>query len=284
VAEARRLTQTSSFDRLHHWSSSSLETSNCLSQHAYKSSYTDGNNKIAQKRGIKMNSDKNTPRLLGVAFLIVFVATVLGGSLLTSAVGSGSISEILVNISNNLTLMRIGILVELVGSVGIVVLASLLYVVLHKQNKIIRLVALGWWLAEAIILAVSKIGAYALIPLSLEFVGAGAPDPSYYQTLGNFLYYGVDRLGNTLLMYFFSLGGILWYYLLYRSKYIPRGLSVWGLASICLLSIPVLATLYDPDFGSVMILGIMYLPYFVFEGLIGPWLMVKGIRDGSETK
>jgi len=107
----------------------------------------------------------------------------LSGSLLNAATGSGSISDILVSISNNLTLMRISILVELVTSIGIVVLAVLLYVVFHKQNKITALVALGWWLAEAITLAVSKIGAFALIPLSLEYVKAGAPDSSYFQTL-----------------------------------------------------------------------------------------------------
>ncbi|GAJ19719.1 unnamed protein product, partial [marine sediment metagenome] len=101
-----------------------------------------------------MNSDNRIPRLLGAAFLIVFVASILGGSLLNASIGSGSISDNLVNISNNLTLMRISILVELVTSIGIVVLAVLLYVVLQKQNKTIALVALGWWIAEAIILAV----------------------------------------------------------------------------------------------------------------------------------
>jgi len=239
------------------------------------------NNKIVQKRRIKMNSDKNTPRLLGAAFLIVFVASILGDVMLTSVVGSGSISDILVNISDNLTMMRISILTILVASVGIVVLAVLLYIVFNKQNKIISLVALGWWLAEAIILAVSKIGAFALIPLSLEFVEAGAPASSHFQTLGDFLYYGVNNQGYDIHMLFFILGGILWFYLFYRSRYIPRVLSVWGLASVCLLSINVLLALYDPDVGVILILG---LPYLVFEALIGPWLMVKGIRDGSETK
>ncbi|GAJ21266.1 unnamed protein product, partial [marine sediment metagenome] len=76
-----------------------------------------------------MNSDKNTPRLLGAAFLFVFVASILSGLLLTSVVGSGSISDILVNISDNPTLMRTSIVVGLVTSIGIVVLAVLLYVV-----------------------------------------------------------------------------------------------------------------------------------------------------------
>ena len=94
-----------------------------------------------------MNTDKHTPRLLGAAFLLVFVASMLSGALLDSAVGTGSVSDILVNVTNNLTLMRVSILVELVTSLGIVVLASLLYIVLHEQSQIIARVALGWWLA-----------------------------------------------------------------------------------------------------------------------------------------
>lgn len=231
-------------------------------------------------RSIKMNSDKNTPRFLGAAFLFVFVASILSNSLLSAAIGSGSISDNLVNISNNLTLARTSILLELFTSVGIVVLAALLYVVLHKQNKIIALVALGWWLAEAITLAVSKIGAFALIPLSLEYVKAGAPDPSYFQTLGNFLYHGVDRQGWAIHMLFFCLGGILWYSLFYKSRYIPRAYALWGVVSVSLVSVNALLVLFDPGLDLGMMI---FVPYLFFEASIGPWLMVKGIRAESET-
>lgn len=57
-----------------------------------------------------MNSDKNAPRLLGAAFLIVIITSLLMGTLLQL---SGSISDILVNISDKLTLMRISILFAL---------------------------------------------------------------------------------------------------------------------------------------------------------------------------
>jgi hypothetical protein len=232
-----------------------------------------------RERSITMNTSKNTIRLLGAAFLLVFVASMLSGSLLDAATGSGSISDILVSISNNLALMRISILVELVTSIGIVALAALLYIVFHEQHKIIAPVALGWWLVEAITLAVSKIGAFALIPLSLEYVEAGAPSSSYFQTLGDFLYYGFDRQGWAIHMLFFCLGGILWYYLFYRSRYIPRILSVWGLVAISLVSVNVMLVLFDRNFELQMI---MLAPYLLFEALIGPWLMVKGMRGGSE--
>jgi len=98
-----------------------------------------------------MNIGMNTIRLLGVAQLLVFGFGMLGGLLLSSAVGYGSISDILVNISNNLTRMRISTLFWPVVSVAIVVLGVLFYIVFYKEYKIIALVTLGLFLAEAII-------------------------------------------------------------------------------------------------------------------------------------
>src|SRR5713101_4908721 len=181
----------------------------------------------------QMTTRKHAPRLLGAAFLIVVFTSLGSGLLLMSAVGSGGMSDILVDISNRLTTMRIFILGDLVTSLGIIVLAVLLYVVLNKQNKTIALVALGCWLTEAIALAMSKIGASALIPLSLEFVKAGAPEHSYYQTLAGFLYNGiVIQLGQTIELLFYCFGAMLWYSLFYRSRYVPRLISLFGLIAV----------------------------------------------------
>lgn len=222
-----------------------------------------------------MDLEMSTIRLLGAAFLFVFVASLISERLLASAVGSGSTSDILVNISGNLTRLRTSNLVALLNCLGIVVLAALLYRVFNQQYRVIALVALGWWLAEAITLAVSKIGTYALIPLSQEFGEAGAPESSHLQALGDFLYYGVDRQGYQIHMLFFCLGGILWYALFYRSGYIPQALSIWGLAAICLLTIPSLLVLYNRNLTQLMLLGLPYAPY---ELVIGIWLVVKGFN------
>ena len=44
-------------------------------------------------------------------------------------------------------------------------------------------------------LTLANVGAFALIPLSQDFVAAGAPEPSFYQTMGQFLYDGVHAHG-----------------------------------------------------------------------------------------
>lgn len=226
-----------------------------------------------------MNLDKNAPRLLGAAFLIVIVTSAISGTFLNSAVGSGTISDILSNIPNNLTMMRISILGGMLNSTGIIILALLLYIVLKKQNKIIALVALGLWLAEAIFYAIMQIGSLALIPLSLDFVKAGAPMNSFYQTLGEFLYNGVYSQGLTIHMWFYCTGGLLWYSLFYRSKYVPRVISLFGVLAVAVG----LAGIVVEFFGYVVPIFV-YVPIGLFEFIIGFWLLLRGVKGGSEKQ
>jgi hypothetical protein len=223
-----------------------------------------------------MKIEMNTVRLLGAAQLLVFISAVLSERLLASVVGSGSISDILVNVSKDVTQVRISSLLGLVDSLAIVILAVLFYIVFNEQYKIIALIALGFFLVEAITLAVSKTGAFALIPLSQEFVEAGAPESSHFQTLGDFLYFGVDRQGFRIHTLFFCLGGILWYYLFLKSGYIPQALAIWGLVAVSLLLIPALLQVYDRhSTHPIMVVGILYLP---FELVLGLWLIIKGVN------
>ena len=223
-----------------------------------------------------MISDHNAPHWLGAAYLIVLVVSAVSGVLMTSAVGSGTTSEMLISISERSAIMRLSILIELVTSVGIVVLAALLYVVLRDQNRIVALVALGWWWAEAITLAVGKLGSLALIPLSMEFVSAGAPEASHYQALGSFLYDGLDRQGNEIHMVFFCLGGLLWYSLFFKSRIIPRLLSAWGVASVCVAFVGTAASL-----AGVNVSILFFAHIALFELTIGLWLLFKGADRGA---
>ena len=226
-----------------------------------------------------MISERNAPRLLGAVFLFVFFASLFSNVLLTSVIGSGSMSDGLVNVANQLTQVRVSSLGQILTSSGIVVLAVLLYVVLSRVNRILALVALGWWLAEAITLALSQWGVLALIPLSLDFMKAGAPGDSFYQGLGQFLYYGMAKQGMTLHMWFYCIGGLLWYGMFFRSKYIPRVISLWGLVAV----VAALGAAAFQLFGYAVPLWVS-IPLAPFELAIGFWLLLKGIKAGSEIE
>jgi hypothetical protein len=224
-----------------------------------------------------MNSDKNTPRLLGAAFLLQAVASLVSGLiLLQPLIVPGNITESMTNIANNALQMRASIVVEMITAIGIVMIGVLMYVILKKQNRKIAIVAMGLYLVEAAILAVSRIPAFSLLLVSQESVIAG--HPVYLHTLGN-LFYESQSFGYDLHMLPFALGATLFYCLFFKSGFIPRVLSLWGLVAAPLALIGTLFALLGYDVPIVI-----FLPNLPFELTIGVWLMVKGIRDGSETK
>jgi hypothetical protein len=224
-----------------------------------------------------MNSDKNTVRLLGAAFLLQAVASAVSGLiLLQPLIVPGNITDSMTNIANNALQMRASIVVEMITAIGIVMLGSLLFVTLKKQNGNIALVALGLYLIEAAILAASRIAAFALLRISQESVIAG--HPAYLQTLGN-LFYEAQSFGYDLHMLPFALGATMFYYLFFKSGFLPRVLSLWGLIAAPLSLIGILFSLLGYDVPIFV-----FLPNLPFELGIGLWLIVKGIRDGSETK
>jgi len=218
-----------------------------------------------------MSSDKNIPRLLGVAFLMVLLLT-FSEFWALSIIGTGSVSDSLVSISNNLMPLRLSILLGLVLSAGIIVLAVLLFVILQKQNKTIALIALSCYLLESVTLVLRQLSVYALIPLALEYTKAGALDLSYFETSGA-VFLDIGRWVYDIHLLFFALGGILWYILFYRTRYIPRLLSIWGIVAVALVLVA--SILAGFEIRSIALV----LPNAVFELAIGLWIVIKGIKS-----
>jgi hypothetical protein len=224
-----------------------------------------------------MNTDKKSPRLLGAAFLFQAVTSLISGLILRQAlIVPENIIESMNNIANKPWLMRANIIGDVITAIGIIFLEAILFVTLRKQNEIIALGALGFYVLEAALLAASKIAAFSLLRISQEYITAG--HPANLQMIGNLAFESMNY-GYKLVMLPFCIGAILFYYLLYKSGIIPRALSFWGLVTV---SVALIATLFAISGYEVPFF--VYLPYAPFEFAVGIWILVKGIRDGSETK
>jgi len=177
------------------------------------------------------------------------------------------------NISNNALQMQASIVGEMFTAIGIVILGVLLFVTLKKQNGKIALVALGLYVIEAALLAASRIPAFSLLLVSQESVTAG--HPAYLQALGNLLYES-QSFGYSLHILPFALGATLFYYLFFKSRYIPRVLSLWGLIAAPLALIGILFVLFGYDVPIVV-----FIPNLPFELGIGIWLLVRGFNSSA---
>ena len=231
-----------------------------------------------------MLNNENIAKFLGLAYLIQFIASFISSPIFDAALGSGTISEKLTNLSNNILLLHTSIVVQLITCFGIAMMTVLLYVVLEEKNKPMALLALSFWMTNVIFLAISSIGAYTLAPLSADFVLAGSPDPSYFLTLGNIIL-GFKEFAFNIHMLFFVMGGILWYYLFYRSRKIPKYLALWGLVFIALMLIDLTLAFFGFGMDSMWrtITFLPYIPYIPFEGVMGVWFIVKGLADTETT-
>ncbi len=221
-----------------------------------------------------MDFGKNTPRLLGIAFLIQAIASLLSETVSDSLIDTDSISNTLVNISNNPITMYAGIVGRLVTAFGILLLTVLLYTTLKSQNKVIARWAFSLRLTEVASFAVIVVSAFSLLFISQEFAASGVSGPSYFLTLGS-LFNGVMEYAFNVNILFFSLGAFLFYYLFFKSRYIPKLFSVWGMVSTSLAFVGVLFALFGYELNMIVYL-IAFLPILPLELAIGAWLTVKG--------
>ena len=218
-----------------------------------------------------MNLVNKTSRILGAAFLLQAVTSLISGLILKQVLTvPGNISETMIKIANNTWLMRANIFGEIITAAGIIFLGAILFETLRKLNKNMSLVALGLYILEATILAASRIPAFSLLRISQAFVTSG--NPAFLQTIGNLAFESM-YFGYTMLMLPFCLGAILFYYLLYKSRVVPRALTLWGLITV----FPCLAGTLSSIFGYQAPFHI-YLPYAPFEFVIGIWILIKGIK------
>jgi hypothetical protein len=225
-----------------------------------------------------MNTANKTSRILGVAFLLQFITSFTSAAFLRKTwFVTGNMSETLVKIANTPSMLRVNILFDMLTALGVIFLGVVLFVTLQKQNEKMALTALGFYILEGALLAVSRMETFSLLRIGQEYVAAGRP--AILLTFGNLAFDSMEFVGSTLHMLAFCLGGILFYYLLYKSGIVPRGLSLWGLITV----FPMLVGTVTQIFGYT-IPFYFYAPYVPFEFVIGVWILVKGIKDESEKK
>ena len=111
-----------------------------------------------------------------------------------------------------------------------------------------------------------------LVELSRENAEAASSGAPQFQTLSSLL---VAAQGSTT-AYFtsivFSLGALMFYYLFYQSRLIPRWLSVWGFVGAVLYLASPLLDMFGHGFGLLM------APLAVAEVVLAVWLIVRGLN------
>lgn len=222
-----------------------------------------------------MNSHDRAPRILGLAFLLQAVTSLVSGvTLRASLLVPGNISETMIRVSNHAWLMRVNVFGEMSTVLGVIFLGAILFLTLRRWSESIALIGLCFYVLEAALLAASRIAALSLLWISHDYATAGRT--ADLLPAGNMALAFMNS-GYELLMLPFCLGALLFYFLLYKSAIIPRALPLWGMAAVSLALIGTVFALAGHELSLAV-----YLPYLPFEFVVGIWILIRGGRTRFE--
>jgi hypothetical protein len=120
-----------------------------------------------------------------------------------------------------------------------------------------------------------------LTTLSQEFVKAGAPDSSYFQTSGALIVAVRDWMGDVAGLLAFGLGALMYYYIFYQTKLVPRWLSGWGLIGIILIIVTGMLVMFRVIGPMSTTQVALAVPIAVQEMVLAVWLIVKGFNSSA---
>lgn len=228
-----------------------------------------------------MNANRKTAIIVGCLFILATVSSILGTF--------GFIDPImkdlnyLSNIYSSKTVFTFGILIDSINSAAVIAIAVMLYPVFRKQNKALAMGYVSSRIIESVVLITGSIGLLLMIALSKEFVLAGSPDNSQFQILGS-LFLALNNLifviGPGII---FGSTALILNILLYKSKLVPRLISVWGFIAGLLLISADFSVLFGLSTSST-IFTLLVLPIGLNEMALAIWLIVKGFNFQSINK
>ncbi len=227
-----------------------------------------------------MNTFRKTAIIVGILFLVCSAASLL------SLPFSGPILEsqnYLSKLFDSKNMVITGALIEFIWAATCAGIAIGLYPLLRKYNRGLALGSVGFRVVEGVFVLIGTLSLLSLLTLSQEFIAAGAPGASSFQTSGTLLLSLRDWSLNVIGPLAFALGALTYYVILYKSQLIPRWLSGWGIfGAVLSLAATVLAA-FTQDFGMDTVNTFLNIPIGLQEMVLAVWLIAKGFKASAIT-
>ena len=155
-------------------------------------------------------------------------------------------------------------LLELISAAAMIAMGFLMFPILKPHNKNL---ALGYVVCRIIDGIIYIIAGIVLLPLIIT-AGALESSPFILEVRG-WIYIIVD--------YSFGIGFLILSYLLYKSKLVPRFISVWGIIATTLMLTATLINIISP----VIPFYFSHLLLILNEVFLAIWLIVKGFNEDA---
>lgn len=224
-----------------------------------------------------MNLVKNKTRFAGSLLIFAMIAGIL------SVAPSVDSAKYLTQAAIEVNQVIMASLFQFLMGLAYIGFAILLYPLIKKHGETLAVGFLSFRIMAASLVMVGTIILLAILVLSKQYASLEAQEPTYLIALGNMLKISRDYINHVFMILVWSIGNLIFYTLLIKSKLIPRWLSAWGLLGALLAAIASLLVLFE-IFNVITTEYIaLNVPAALSELVMGIWLMVKGLNNKSLT-
>lgn len=235
----------------------------------------------AQKGKRSVSAEQRRAEVVIAALFLVTAAASIPGAFVLDRILSAS--NYLASVFPNRGTIELGGLLWSINNIGIVFIAVFAFSVLRKIDEGLAVGYLAARIVEGTIMMVGVAATFLLIPVSQAFIQAGAPRDSWFTTVGDVLkntkYLGLTGLSLPML----GLGGLLFTWMLFRFRLVPRFISVVGLIGYALVLICGTAAWFGLlDVAPGGNAQILVIPVAAFEIILLPfWVLAHGFATPS---
>jgi hypothetical protein len=219
-----------------------------------------------------MNSNRKTASIVGVLYIIGTVAGVLSVPVMGGILGAPDYLNL---VASNPSQVALGALLMLVMGLALAMVPAMMFPILKRRNEAL---AIGYVIFRGALETFTDMALalcwLLLVVVSQPSADSGAAVASQFGSLGILLVKAQDPIiavGDIV----FGLGALMFAYLLYQARFIPRWLSGWGIVAAVAYAAAGLTAM----FGTT--LDILLMPMFLQEMVMAVWLIVKGFDSSA---
>jgi len=192
---------------------------------------------------------KSTRKIAIIVGLLFLAATV------TFMIGSNLIQSFLIDETQNKSQLILGVILEIICGVAVVGIGVLMFPILKMFNNRLALGYVIFRVIECAIIIVGGIYLLSLLKLMWKY--------------------------EMIIFVFSALGGLMFSYLLFQSKLIPRYLSGLGIIGYGVLFLGVVLDMFSIFNINDGVGMLIYLPGGLFELFLPIWLFIKGFNSSA---
>jgi hypothetical protein len=222
-------------------------------------------------------AERKSAIITGVLFIIATAASLVSSGVMGSRLDA---PNYLAAISVSQSRAIVSVIFQFIAAAGSAGIAMSLYPILKKHDEALAIGSVGFRIIEGVFYLVAALGLLTLVSLSREYVKAGEALASQFQITGAMLMAVRKWSGFVLGVVAFCVGSSMYYLVFFRTKLVPRWLSLWGLVAVAMLLTMVALVMFGREPSGMML--VLALPIAAQEMVLALWLIVKGFDPNAD--